>query len=148
MNNSKQEISPKMQVVIISYDLCHKLEDKLIARKFKIAIGDEAHYLKTCNSQRSQSCVPLLKSCKHVILLTGTPALAKPRELFNLVSIIRPDIFTNFRDFGMRYCDPKPSRFVQGLDYDGSSNLSELHYNLKTYIMIRRLKSEVLSQLP
>jgi SWI/SNF-related matrix-associated actin-dependent regulator of chromatin subfamily A-like protein 1 len=31
---------------------------------------------------------------KRVFLLTGTPALAKPRELFNLLRILRPDIFT------------------------------------------------------
>ena len=78
-------------------------------------------------------------------MLTGTPALAKPKDLFNLLHIIRPDIFTNFRDFGFRYCDPKQSRFSRGLDYDGASNLRELHYLLKNYIMIRRLKREVLS---
>jgi SWI/SNF-related matrix-associated actin-dependent regulator 1 of chromatin subfamily A len=92
--------------------------------------------------------VPLLKHCKHVILLTGTPAFAKPKDLFNLVTIVRPDVFTNFRDFGVRYCDPKASRFTHGLDFEGASNLSELHYLLKSTIMIRRLKKDVLDQLP
>jgi SWI/SNF-related matrix-associated actin-dependent regulator 1 of chromatin subfamily A len=78
---------------------------------FKVAIADEAHYLKSLSSQRSVACVPLLKACKHVILLTGTPALSKPKDLFNLLHIVRPDVFTNFRDFGYRYCDPKNSRF-------------------------------------
>ena len=45
------------------------------------------------------------------MLLTGTPALNKPKELFSLLNILRPDIFVHFRDFGTRYCDPKPSRW-------------------------------------
>lgn len=55
---------------------------------------------------------PILKCAKHVILLTGTPALAKPKELFTLLSILRPNVFNFFKHFGVRYCDPKPSIFV------------------------------------
>lgn len=40
------------------------------------------------------------------MLLSGTPALAKPRELYNLCSCIRPDLYDSFRSFGNRYCDP------------------------------------------
>ena len=83
-----------------------------------------------------------------MILLTGTPALAKPKDLFNILSIIRPDIFFNFRDFAYRYCDPKQNKFHKGLDFDGAANLKELHYLLTNYIMIRRLKKDVLTELP
>ena len=68
--------------------------------KIKIVITDEAHFLKSYNSRRSKAILPFLKARKHVILLTGTPILAKPKELFNLLSIIRPDIFYAFKDFG------------------------------------------------
>ena len=81
----------------------------------------------------------------RTILLTGTPALSKPRDLFNLLNIIRPDIFGSFKEFGYRYCDPKLSRFTKGIDFDGASNLKELHFLLTNYIMIRRLKKDVLS---
>ena len=63
---------------------------------------DEAHYLKNGQAKRTEALTPILVRCKHVILLTGTPALARPKELFSLVSILRPDIFNNFRDFGNR----------------------------------------------
>lgn len=59
--------------------------------------------------------------------------------------MIRPDIFSNFKEFGYRYCDPKLSRFTKGIDFDGASNLKELHFLLTNYIMIRRLKKDVLS---
>lgn len=81
----------------------------------------------------------------RTILLTGTPALSKPRDLFNILNIIRPDIFNSFKEFGFRYCDPKFNRFSKGLDYDGATNLKELHFLLTNYIMIRRLKKDVLS---
>lgn len=148
ITKANQNIRLNAKIVIISYDLCAKLSQQLKERKFKIAIADECHYLKSFNSQRSQACVPVLKFCQQVILLTGTPALAKPKELFNVLAIIRPDIFTNFKEFGFRYCDPKINRFTGGVEYEGSSCSKELHYILSNYIMIRRLKKDVLSQLP
>jgi len=81
-------------------------------------------------------------------LLSGTPAEAKPKELFNLMSIIRPDVFNNFRDFGVRYCDPKPSPWRRGWEYNGSTCSRELFFILQSSIMIRRLKKDVLSELP
>jgi len=80
--------------------------------------------------------------------LTGTPALAKPKEIFNLMHIIRPDVFRNFREFGKRYCDPQPSKWQRGIDYEGSSNVKELHFILRKNFMIRRLKKDVLTELP
>lgn len=123
------------------------------SNKFKnfepnIAIVDEAHYLKNSQTKRVKSVLPFLQKLKHVILLTGTPVFARPKEVFTLLSIIRPDIFNSFKHFGDRYCDPKPSKYGSGEDYSGSSNDKELHFILKKTIMIRRLKSEVLTQLP
>jgi len=46
---------------------------------FKAVIADEAHYLKNTGNKRSDILTPFLSSRKRVILLTGTPALAKPR---------------------------------------------------------------------
>ena len=54
---------------------------------------DEAHYLKNALAKRTEFITPLLQKIKHVLLLTGTPALAKPKELFTLLHILRPDIF-------------------------------------------------------
>jgi SWI/SNF-related matrix-associated actin-dependent regulator 1 of chromatin subfamily A len=82
--------------------------------------------------------LPHLRTRKRIFLLTGTPAFAKPKEIFTLCHAIRPDIFEKFNDFGMRYCDPEPSKFFKGLSYEGSSYPKELNFLLKKFIMIRR----------
>ena len=74
--------------------------------KYKVAIVDEAHSLKSYSSQRSLALVPILQNIKRIFLLTGTPVLSRPSEVFNILSIIRPDIFKTFWSFGDRYCDP------------------------------------------
>lgn len=112
---------------------------------FKI---DEAHYLKNFSAKRTEVLTPLLCRCRHVILLTGTPALARPKEIFSLISILRPDCFNNFKDFGNRYCDPRPCKWSRGIEYNGSTNPREIYYVLTKSLMIRRLKKEVLTELP
>ena len=83
---------------------------------------------------------------KRILLLSGTPILARPSELYNLCRILRPDIFYSYREFGIRYCSPKDSYF--GIDWSGSSNMRELHLAIGNSIMIRRLKVDVLTELP
>lgn len=55
--------------------------------------------------------------------------LARPNEVFNLLQIIRPDIFLDFKTFGYRYCNPKKTRF--GIDWNGNAHPSELHLMMK-----------------
>ena len=85
-------------------------------------------------------------NAKRCILLSGTPLLNRPAELYNIFKMIRPDIFYNFLDYGNRYCDPQARSF--GMDYTGSSCTKELNYILNKHFMIRRLKIDVLVQLP
>lgn len=88
----------------------------------------------------------MMAKTKRILLLTGTPMLGKPNELYNLCKIIRPDIFYNFVDFGVRYCAPKEC--IYGIDWSGHANARELHLLMEKSLMIRRLKTEVLLELP
>ncbi|CAI9602392.1 unnamed protein product [Staurois parvus] len=120
--------------------------DKHITANFKVIIIDESHFLKNVKTARCKSAMPLLKSAKRVILLSGTPAMSRPAELYTQIAAVRPNFFPRFHDFGLRYCDAK--QMPWGWDYSGSCNLGELKLLLEESIMVRRLKSEVLSQLP
>ena len=67
--------------------------------KSKFIIADEAHYLKARDSQRSKHLLPVLESSKRLILLTGTPLINKPVEIYNLLRVLRPEICPKFNEF-------------------------------------------------
>ena len=146
IKHSKHEFKQDKKYYVISYDLSVRMVDKIIEKKFNYIIADEAHYLKSRTAKRTQSLTPILQRAKRVVLLTGTPILAKPMEIFPLLHILRPDKFKGFKEFGSRYCDPKILRFGI-IDWSGSSNSRELN-SILNKLMIRRLKKDVLSQLP
>ncbi|XP_033371914.1 SWI/SNF-related matrix-associated actin-dependent regulator of chromatin subfamily A-like protein 1 isoform X3 [Parus major] len=130
---------------IISFDLLSRM-DKQLKSTFQVVIVDESHFLKNTKTARCQAAMPLLKAAKRVILLSGTPAMSRPAELYTQIAAVQPTFFPQFHSFGLRYCDAK--KMPWGWDYSGSSNLTELKILLEESIMIRRLKSDVLSQLP
>ena len=81
-----------------------------------------------------------------MFLLSGTPVLSKPVEVFNLLKAIRPDVTPSFQDFTDRYCNPFRAQY--GMDYSGAACTQELHFLLASTFMVRRLKKDVLDQLP
>eukprot|EP00250_Pteridium_aquilinum_P008253 c17804_g2_i1 orf=317-2359(-) len=131
------------QFNIVSYELVSKLQDEIMQTDFKIIIADEAHYLKNAQAKRTLACVPLLQRSKYSLLLTGTPALSRPIELYKQLEALQPGTFKNVHEYGKRYC--MGGHF--GV-YQGASNCEELHGLMKFTVMIRRLKKDVLSELP
>ena len=82
---------------------------------------------------------------KRVILLTGDKLLRKPRNLYYLMRIVRPDLMPGFYEFGYRYCDPRQS--FDGIDFEHSSNLTELKKILDKRIKVRSRRSVVFDEM-
>ena len=57
--------------------------------------------------------------CKMRLLLTGTPALNRPVELFTQIRAVDPRVFPSFEEYALRYCASKPSPFGSGWDDSG-----------------------------
>jgi SWI/SNF-related matrix-associated actin-dependent regulator of chromatin subfamily A-like protein 1 len=144
------------RVTVISYDLLARQQSDFGAstrgsgsspewKRYGVLVVDESHYLKSDKAKRTKAVVPIARAVKVAVFLSGTPALSRPAELYNQISALRPRMFQNWNAYATRYCDAKQGRF--GLEFGGASNLEELRALLRT-VMIRRLKSEVLSQLP
>ena len=145
INSSRQKISTEAYFYIISYDLVRNILKKLKKMTFDFVILDEAHSIKNRDSLRAKNILPIAVRAKRLILMTGTPLLAKPYEGYPLLYALRPDLFCYFKKFAYRYCDPQPTPF--GINWSGTSNTKELHWILST-LMVRRLKRDVLNQLP
>jgi len=111
----------------------------------KCGILDESHYIKNYKAQRTIKIAELFAKIPHKILLTGTPILNRPSELFTQISVIQPGMFYSFFKFAERYCAMRKTRF--GIDTSGASNIQELSDRMKSFT-VRRLKSQVLTELP
>ncbi|KAA6361014.1 MAG: putative helicase carboxy-terminal domain protein, partial [Streblomastix strix] len=144
--SSKDILTGKERAVVITYELCVRMINDVTRMKFNIAISDESHYLKNWKSKRAKMIFPVIRSCNRLLLLTGTPAINRPIELFTQLHTLRPDIFSTVSEFSNRYCGAQKK--AAWTDMSGATNLTELHLLIGETVMIRRLKREVLKQLP
>ncbi|OHT44776.1 hypothetical protein B0A71_12750 [Flavobacterium tructae] len=106
---------------------------------FKSSIIDESHRLKDPNSIQAKICIQITKNKKYIILLTGTPVVNKPIDLFSQLAVMfKLRHFGGENGFKARYCEGGK----------GSANLKELNYlmNMSCYFM--RKKEDVLKDLP
>ena len=100
-----KEINSRTQVVIASYELAKSLiESKkhLVSEteaRFGTIILDESHYIKTADAARAKNALKLCHTAKKVILLSGTPALARPMELYTQISAINKSLFPSRKMF-------------------------------------------------
>lgn len=121
--------------------------DTIIEKNFKTIICDEAQALGESTTIRtravSQICEELSKSKK--IMISGTPYETRTSQFYSLLHIIDPEEFNNEWKYKYRYCDPVKTFF--GWKFDGLSNAEELHNRISKF-MIRRLKEDVLKDLP
>lgn len=143
--------------IVVNYDI---LMDWLtdIPRPQLVGI-DEAHYIrnryrasvKKGQSKFTERTDAVLKVCKdvpHVVAITGSPVVNGPIDLFVILKLLRKDLFPSKFEFGMRYCEPTLDKWSGRLEYKGCSNPEELNKLLVGNVMIRRLKADVLKDLP
>lgn len=140
-------------LIVINYDILglpdsHKptWSRLLCELKPELVILDECHNVKEIQTQRSKAVRALCDDVPHVLGLSGTPIISKPIEIWNPLHIINPSVFPSRFAFGTRYCAAFQGPY--GWDYSGASNLEELHQVLKEKVMVRRLKEDVLKDLP
>jgi SWI/SNF-related matrix-associated actin-dependent regulator 1 of chromatin subfamily A len=120
--------------------------DALLAINPQVIIIDEVHYIKSTKAQRSQTIKTMGKRIPHRMGLGGTLIVNRPKEALNAIQFVDSTIIPSGWAYLQRYCDPKHNGF--GWDFSGSSNTEELHNLLVSTIMLRRLKKDVLKELP
>jgi len=143
---NSQRVQITEPILIINYDILADWYERLLSLEFKLMVCDEAHYIKNSKAKRTQAALKLGRRIPHVIGLTGTAIENRPIEIYNIVKLIAPEVLPSKWEFARRYCDLKHTGF--GWDSSGASNIPELHEKLSQTLMIRRLKKDVLQDLP
>ena len=126
-------------VFVCNYEQIEKWKSLTHGRIWDVLILDEAQYLGNHLSKRTMATLgdPFDKGAvpaKKIVALSGTPISNRTDELFPLLRRICPDKFKFRRDFIDRYGD--------------GQNLGELQMLLRDRCMVRRLKKQVLKELP
>lgn len=166
LNGSKEEHYSQgfsSHWTIANYDIIHKEENKkrIQNENYETVILDEAHYIKSHKSKRTKATLAIVQAIPHRFLLTGTPILNRPEELFTLLRAIDHPLGGSWYSYVLRYCgaywrktrkvkrNPLTGQLeeVKFLDTSGATNLTELQKKLEpTYL--RRTKEILGNTLP
>ena len=88
-------LSHEKDLYIINYEGVSTIKDALEQKKFDLLVLDESHYVKSHKSIRSKACFVLSKTIPHRLLLTGTPVMNNPLDIFAQFRCLNPVIFGN-----------------------------------------------------
>ena len=123
-------------VTIVNYDLLQYLPEKA---RFETLVLDECHRIKNPKAARTKAAMQLMKVCKNVFALSGTPIPNRPIELWPILhglGIYRGGWY----DFAVRYAKMWVAPW--GMDTSGASNIPELKALMKPHVL-RRKKEDV-----
>lgn len=148
---------PSTDAVIFNYESAvEAAEMGLDEVEWDLLVIDEAHFIKNPEAKRTQAllgawergkCIIPPVRAKQYLFMTGTPIMNRPKDLWPILRKIDPKgLGASYSAFTERYCDGHMTSF--GYDAEGASNLPELQDRLRSTCMVRRLKKDVLSELP
>lgn len=154
VNGRSTKILDNVNVVIINYDLVSHshIWQQLVSFEWAMLICDEAHYLKNQSAKRTKAILArngLAHRSHFKVMLTGTPVLNRPIELYPILSVLAPQVlgkYQSYISYVYRYCGAYRSAFR--FDVSGASNTKELGERLRTTYMLRRTVDEVQKDLP
>jgi ATP-dependent helicase STH1/SNF2 len=143
-------------VLLTTYE--YIIKDKASLRKavWQYAIVDEGHRMKNAGSKFAKTLSTQYET-KFRVLLTGTPLMNDLSELWSLLNFLLPTIFNSVDTFDQWFNKPFASFGNAASNNEDEANflsneermfiIHRLHELLRPF-MLRRIKSEVLDQLP
>jgi SWI/SNF-related matrix-associated actin-dependent regulator of chromatin subfamily A-like protein 1 len=128
----------RADVTVVNYDIVAARLSTLSAIAPRALVLDESHYCKNAAAKRTQAVQQLSTAVPRdglVLALTGTPVMNRPPELISQLRILG-----RLADFG--------SGAQFGKRFRGADAHLRLHWHLRARCFARRLKADVLPQLP
>ena len=134
-------VAPRADITILNYEIVAAHAVELARRGPRAIVVDESHYCKNPRAKRTQAVRRLAATVPADglrLALTGTPVLNHADELIAQLRVIG-----RLEDFG------SGARFSRTFaTRERGVNEERLHWHLRRRCFVRRLKSEVLPQLP
>jgi SWI/SNF-related matrix-associated actin-dependent regulator of chromatin subfamily A-like protein 1 len=135
----------RKRIVIINYEILKGHMKFLKKLKPDLIVVDECQKLGNRESLQTRMVRRLSKGVDKLVFLSGTPLVNRPSELWAALNMLDRKRWPSFFSYAHKYC--KPEKKPWGWVFNGASNTKHLNKRLRRY-MIRRLKSEVLKDLP
>jgi len=127
------------------FDILDAWQGRIYSR-FSFAIVDEAHYARDAKSRRGRATSAIIGTVPRRLLLTGTPLVNKPAELWHLLTIATgPGTWGSLLDFRRRYCGAMHDGY--GWRDGDPTNLGELHARMGQYYL-RRVEQDLAVPMP
>jgi SNF2 family DNA or RNA helicase len=134
----RQPVPPTAEITILNYEVVAAHRQALARLRPRALVVDESHLCKNPQAKRTQAVRRLAEAVAPDglrLALTGTPVLNHAEELISQLRVIG-----RLEDFG------SGARFAR--QFRGQLSEERLHWHLRRRCFVRRLKSEVLPQLP
>jgi hypothetical protein len=125
-------------ITILNYEIVQPRLPALVACRPRALVADESHYCKNPQAKRTKAVRRLADSVPRDglrLALTGTPVMNHADELIAQLRVIG-----RLGEFG--------SGASFSRQFEGELSEERLHWHLRRHCFVRRLKSEVLPQLP
>lgn len=132
----------KNTILIINYHLLMNDSDLISS---DMTIYDEVHVAKKNNGEINKACKAVTKNADYCLFMTGTPIMAKPDDIYGIVSIKDKKYFGTAKDFNERYVVEYYNGKYKNIV--GYKNLDELREKVQQ-IILRRTSNEVTIDLP
>ena len=131
---------PEADVYIIHYLLLRGWKDVLPGQGFRTVIFDEIQELRHNGTSKYSAASLLSEACENAIGLSGTPIYNQGGEIWNVVNILDFHFLGDWESFSREWCYGYNSAMVAKPELLGEHLRRE-------GLMLRRLKSEVLTEL-
>ena len=128
----------RRDLLVTSFTLLQQEVELLESVRWQTIVLDEAQAIKNAATKRSKAAMRL--DAKFRLITTGTPIENHLGELWNLFTFINPGLLGTYKQFNARYGIPIEKH------HDRAARL-QLKKLIRPF-MLRRIKSEVLDELP
>ena len=135
----------KYDFYIVNYELLYKRQDDIADANIKTIICDEVHNLRSIRTKKYAALRRLaaLPSVTRRLGLSGTPIYNRGSEIWPITDILKPGMLGSYDEFCEYFCYVNDKGKAIVLENKRQS----LRRQLQDHVMLRRKKSDVLTEL-